>query len=292
MRRGITLCGNVIVDSLKTIPTWPDKGMLVQIKSVDRSVGGFVCNDGIDLKSLDPQLPVKAIGKVGYDSDGGFAVDTLNRYGIDTTGVTVEKGIRTTFTDVYTIESTGERTFFSLHGADSRLTPDDVDVDKLDCEIFHLGYLLLLDALDAPDKEYGTGAARLLAKVQAAGIKTSVDIVSEQSDRFARIVGSALKYCDYAVVNEIEASRATGADKDDMRALCEGMMALGVRERVVVHRPEGSASLGAKGDFTEVPSLKLPKGWIKSTVGAGDAFCSGMLYGLLKAGLVWILVRP
>ena len=51
-----------------------------------------------------------------------------------------------------------------------------VDVSKLDCDIFHLGYLLLLGGMDAPDEEYGTKAARLLAKVQAAGIKTSVDI--------------------------------------------------------------------------------------------------------------------
>lgn len=47
-----------------------------------------------------------------------------------------------------------------------------------------------MDGLDAPDAEYGTKAARLLAKVQAAGIRTSVDIVSEQSDRFQGIVRS------------------------------------------------------------------------------------------------------
>ena len=27
-------------------------------------------------------------------------------------------------------------------------------------------------------------------------------------------------------------------------------------------------------------SLKLPPGWIKGAVGAGDAFCAGMLYSL------------
>jgi len=52
--------------------------------------------------------------------------------------------------------------------------------------IFHLGYLLLLDALDQPDAKFGTQAARLLAAAQAAGVKTSVDVVSEDSDRFAK----------------------------------------------------------------------------------------------------------
>jgi sugar/nucleoside kinase (ribokinase family) len=32
----------------------------------------------------------------------------------------------------------------------------------------------------------------------------------------------------------------------------------------------------------EVPSLKLPKGWIAGTVGAGDAFCSGVTYAAWK----------
>ena len=32
----------------------------------------------------------------------------------------------------------------------------------------------------------------------------------------------------------------------------------------------------------EVPSLKLPEGWIVGTVGAGDAFCSGVLYAAWK----------
>ena len=32
------------------------------------------------------------------------------------------------------------------------------------------------------------------------------------------------------------------------------------------------------GKYFEVSSLKLPKGWIKGTVGAGDAFCAGILY--------------
>ena len=33
------------------------------------------------------------------------------------------------------------------------------------------------------------------------------------------------------------------------------------------------------GEYVEVPSLKLPKGFIKNTTGAGDAYCAGVLYG-------------
>ena len=209
-------------------------------------------------------------------------MSVLTAKGLDCSLVKRVDGVPTTFTDVMTVGSTGERTFFNMHGADSRLTPEDIDVATLDCDIFHLGYLLLLDGLDAPDAAYGTQAARLLAKVQAAGVKTSVDIVSEQSDRFARIVRPALKYCDYCIINEVEGALATGRKPDDLKGVCEGLFGLGVRERVVVHCPDVGVTMGKDGDFTRVGSLQLPDGWIKGSVGAGDAFCAGALYALLK----------
>ena len=272
----------MLVDNVKMISRWPDKGMLVQISSVKRAVGGAVCNSGIDLKVLDPSVTVKALGKLGDDDAGDFVVSTLESRGLDCSLVSRVAGVPTSFTDVMTVETTGERTFFNIHGADSTLVPDDVDVAKLDCGIFHFGYLLLLDGMDAPDEEYGTRAARLLAKVRAAGIRTSIDIVSEQSERFARIVRPALRHCDYVVINEVEGSMATGVPADDMRGICEGLFELGVGGRVVVHRPECGVSMDRDGTFVEVPSLELPSGWIKGSVGAGDAFCAGILYALLK----------
>ena len=286
----ITFAGNILVDSIKTIATWPDKGMLVQIKSLSRAVGGSVCNTAIDLKTLDPSLDVRALGRVGQDDAGDFAAKFLAGHGIDVSSV-ARMNVPTTFTDVMTVETTGERTFFNMHGADSALVPEDVDPTQLGTNVFHLGYLLLLDGLDAPDAEYGTKAARLLAKVQAAGIKTSVDIVSEQSDRFAKIVPPALRFCDWLVVNEIEGSLATGLPCRDaagrvtpelLEKIAARLFEMGVREHVVLHCPELGLARDAAGKVTVVPSLKLPEGWIKGSVGAGDAFCAGTLYGLMK----------
>ena len=287
----IVFAGNILNDVVKVIPTWPEKGRLVQITSLTRAVGGSVCNTGVDLKTLDPSLRVAALGKVGDDDAGAFVTGFLTEKGLDVSRVARVPGVPTTFTDVMTVSGTGERTFFNMHGADSALVPDDVDVSALDCDIFHLGYILLLDGLDAPDAEYGTQAARLLARVQAAGIKTSLDLVSEQSDRFTRIVRPALRHCDYVIVNELEAAAATGLPAADatgrvtaasLRALAEAVLALGVKEQVVVHSPEVSVSVDRAGAFAAVPSLDLPAGWIAGSVGAGDAFCAGMLYSIMK----------
>ncbi len=288
----ITLAGNILVDNVKTIASWPEKGMLVPITAMKRAPGGAVPNSGIDLKVLDPSLEVAALGKVGADDAGEFVTAFMAERGLDVSAVRRVPDVPTSFTDVMTLADTGERTFFNMHGADSRLAPEDVDPSALGgSSIFHLGYLLLLDGLDAEDEEYGTKAARLLAKIRAAGIKTSLDIVSEQSDRFARVVRPALKHCDYVVINEVEGALATGLPAaadcgkpsvESLRRICEAMFGLGVKERVVVHCPDLSVSLGRAGDFAAVPSLDLPKGWIKGTVGAGDAFCAGMLYSFLR----------
>jgi sugar/nucleoside kinase (ribokinase family) len=145
--------------------------------------------------------------------------------------------------------------------------------------MFHLGYLLLLDALDEPDAKFGTKAARLLAAAQAAGVKTSVDVVSEDSDRFARIVTPALQHVDYCILNEIEAGKTTGfnvrapegrLDTVALRHAAGALLQQGVRELVVIHFPEGAWQ----------SSLKLPPKYISGTAGAGDAFCSGVLLGL------------
>ena len=72
----IAFCGNLIVDEVKMITSWPEKGMLVPITSVSRAVGGSVCNSGIDLKTLDPSVEVKALGKVGehFTLQAGMAI--------------------------------------------------------------------------------------------------------------------------------------------------------------------------------------------------------------------------
>lgn len=283
----VTLCGTVLLDEVKKIDRWPDKGMLVTITEASRAVGGAVCNSGIDLKVLAPEIAVEGIGLVGDDDKGDFIINRLASYGIETDKIR-RSSEPTSYTDVMTLETTGERTFFTMRGACSAFSVEDVDVEGLDCDIFHLGYLLLLETLDRENAVYGTEAARLLSMVQARGIKTSIDVVSEQSDRFERVVRPALKYCNYVVINEIEGGRVAGISPhaengklsiSRLRAICERLMEMGVRDAVVIHCPKLSCSLDADGTFTVLPSVGLQKKDIVGSVGAGDAFCAGMLYG-------------
>jgi len=288
-RKGIACAGNWVVDHVKVVDRLPARGLLANILSETRGTGGCAFNTLVDLARLGAPFPLAGIGVVGDDSAGDFIRETCRPLGIDMTAVATLPGAATSYTDVITEADSLARTFYHQRGANARFDLEHVPLASLTCRILHLGYLLLLDRLDAPDPEFGTAAARLLRLAQAAGLKTSVDVVSEDSDRFSRIVPAALPYTDYLVLNEIEAGRTTGYAARDARgrldagALVEAVEALagmGRMDCIVVHMPEGAYYRARGGRRIARGSLALPDGFIKGTVGAGDAFCAGMLLAL------------
>ena len=66
------------------------------------------------------------------------------------------------------------RTFFQYGGANDYFGLEDINIDNLDCDILHIGYLLLLPQFDAKNDKYGTNLAEFLSKVRQKNIKTSI----------------------------------------------------------------------------------------------------------------------
>ncbi len=159
MSSSVTFAGSVIVDTIKTVDVWPAQGSIAQVRAVRRAIGGCVPNTGIDLARLDETIAVRAFADVGTDENGEFALREMAKGGLDVSEVRRVSAM-TTNTDVMTVAETGTRTFFCNRGAGALFDPSDERLDAIDCDIFHLGYILLLDALDAPDGEFGTKAAR------------------------------------------------------------------------------------------------------------------------------------
>ena len=289
--KGIAVAGNMIVDLLYPIHGIPAAGELTTITSSPiHSTGGLLCNCGMDLALLDPELTITALGRVGTDAEGDVVLNAMRRCpNIDLQYVKREGA--TSFTFVMADEITKQRTFYQFRGANAAFCEDDIPWDDLNVDLLHVGYILLMDALDAPDDEYGTKMARLLHSAQSRGIKTSVDVVTEAGDRFRKLVIPALKYTDYCIINESEASATTGIPlrtedgsliAENMPAALQKMKELGVSTWAVIHCPEAGFGLDENNHFITVPSLKLPEGYIKGTVGAGDAYCSGVLYAAWK----------
>ena len=290
MRKGIISVGNWLVDSIKFIDVFPTKGNLVTIRRVEEGLGGCAHNVLGDLAALKSGLPLYAGGCVGDDQHGKMALDAIRSYGIDASNMKVLRDVPTSYTDVMSeIGGSGSRTFFHCRGANAMLDAEAVLSCDCNAKIFHLGYLLLLDSMDAPDTEYGVVAARVLKSLQDKGYKTSVDVVSEEGDRFRSVVLPCLKYVDYLIINEVEAGACLGRnlrEKDGSivpeKALeaAKALMGEGVREVCAIHYPEGGVAANASGETSVRYSDMVPVSEIVSTVGAGDAFCAGSLYAL------------
>jgi sugar/nucleoside kinase (ribokinase family) len=180
-------------------------------------------------------------------------------------------------------KDTKQRTFFFLSGAADEFDMSKIHWEKMTSRIFHLEYLLLMKKVDAKDEEFGTHGARILKRAKDEGMVTSIDMVSEQSERVREIVRPALRFTDICCINELEAQAITGIEVVSRSAAEEALRELhrlGVAKWAVIHSPKHNYGYDIEQDkMVYVESLKLPDGYIKGTTGAGDAFCSGIVYG-------------
>lgn len=296
-RAGILAAGNWIVDEVKIVDSYPGVEKLATIKSQSLGTGGAPYNVLVDLARLGATFPLAGAGLVGNDPRGERIIADCRESKIETRFLKTTSKAPTSYTDVMTEAANGRRTFFHFRGANALWDGSDLDLSKSRHKIFHLGYLLLLDALDQPDKKYVTRGAALLAKAQEAGLRTSMDVITEDSDRYAKFVVPALKYTDYLIVNEHEAGKISGfrirqtdgtLDTVSLRHAAGAILQMGIRELVVIHFPEGSFARTRKGEDVWQSSLKVPQKHILGSAGAGDAFAAGVLFGLHEG---WELAR-
>ena len=285
-KKGIAIAGIIVVDVGFEIDGYPRKGNLSKISDQILSTGG-ASNISIDLARLDKELPIKISGIVGDDEHGQFIRERLGVYPNINQNQMHHRG-RTSTTYVMTERDTKERTFFFDPGSSAGYSIDDVDFAALDTDFLVLEYLLSLEHLDQPHEVYGTNSGEFLAKAQAKGIRTFVDVISEENpERYETLVKPALKYVDCIIINEVEAGFLVGESLDENGVIDQAKMydalelirQMGVSTWVVVHSPSFAFGLDCQtGEKFTIPTSKLPEGFIQGTVGAGDAFAAGVVY--------------
>ncbi len=292
-RTGILSAGNLLVDHVLLIPEYPAEGTLITMQKVSQCVGGAPLNVLISLAKMGVQFPLSAAGMIGDDANGAFILSALRDHKIEAQFVQQDAKSVTSHTFVMTAKNNGQRTFFHELGANSALNIEFFNDIKTNHKIFHLGYLLLLAGLDAPDdfknSQYQTKSARLLAEMQEKGYLVSLDLVSvNEPKKFETLVKPCLPQVNYLIINELEAEMLSGIairknNKIDHEAAFSALANLiktGVKNCAAIHCPEGGFAMDEKGATFYAPSFPLKTSEIKGTVGAGDAFCAGFLYAL------------
>ena len=291
MRSGLIAGGNWLIDHVKLIDAWPAQDSLANILDQSSGNGGGPYNVLKDLARMGAKFPLAGIGLLGDDADGRRILADCRSHGIDSRQLHVTPERPTSYTDVMSVRATGKRTYFHARGTNALLAPEHFDFSGTTAKHFHLAYLLLLDALDAPGADGRPRAADVLRRARAAGLRTSIDCVSASGERQRAVVGPVLPETDVLFANDYEAEQVTGIvlgrgatlDRAAIARAARALIELGVREWALIHFPEGACAASAKGEVLWQASVRFPAAEMAGTAGAGDALAAGVLYGLHEA---------
>jgi len=243
-------------------------------------------NNSVNIAKMGAEFPVRVVGKIGNDENGGRIRAILGANGLDD-GFLIETPEHPTSTTqvLYVSDTSGiiNRTFRHYFGAMGNFDPGEVDIDLLsDLRIVMVGYCLLLPRFDQPDATHGARIGHVLERLQCAGVTTCVDFVTPKRDRWWKFerFKKTLRWIDILSIGEDQAEGLTGiADEESAaRALVEtygvGTAIVHCGDKGINYLYNGDSGLIRQSIF-DVP----PEEYAGNT-GAGDAFTTGFLYGI------------
>jgi sugar/nucleoside kinase (ribokinase family) len=258
------------------IPPRQDVDLLEEIRL---TVAGTAAGTSVDLAKLG--VSVLAMGAIGEDAAGNFIVDTMNRYGIDTSGLTRKAAVQTSAT-MLPIRPNGERPALHVLGANAELTADDVDLGAIaKARHLHFGGTYLMPKLD------GAPTAGILEFAKARGVPITHDLIAIDRPDLLEVIAPALPYVDYFMPGLDEARMICGLT--DRHEVIRFFLDRGVRYTVFKMGAEGS-SIAWRGGDGGIEEIRVPAfaATVVDSTGCGDAYCAGFIVGLRRG---WELVE-
>ena len=266
----------------------PERGKLEPILDSFQCVGGGPSNVLTDLSSLGFNYPMIAMGSIGLDGNASIIKNHLKKNNIQINYLISSKTVPTSQT-VCMSEKKNERTFLYYPGANNLLDTKHFKIDDLKSKpkILYIGYLTLLGKLD----RFNNNKTRLnivLEKAKKKNLITIIDLVSNKTSHFQKIVYSALPFTDYLLLNEIEAQLLfkKSIKKNDnylniklILQLTKKIFKNGLLKGLIIHNSKESVCV-LEDQTHNIKSKIIPQQKIKNAVGAGDAFCAAFIYGI------------
>ena len=205
---------------------------------------GCVPNVSTMVKKLFPKTPVSAIGVVGDDVVGQYAISCMQSAGVDTSGV-------------------------RIGDASGNFGIGDMVFRDLSCKILHLDYCLMMDKIVDGD------GRKILKHARNCGMETSLSMQRGVSDRYAAVL-AALPYADYFVVSLEDGAWLTKMDPetDGIEKIARRLLWYGVKKKVFVFSDQWVACC-TKTQYDLLGNFILPEGNFIC-----DAFYAGALMGL------------
>lgn len=237
-----------------------EEGFVTDFKE---SPGGSAANTTVGLARLG--LKTGFIGKVVADREGKVLLEDFRTEGVDTSGIVVSDNGRSGVVMGY-VDTSGDRALYVDPGVNNLLDFQDINLDFVaNTEILHLSSFVG----ERPFK-----AQKQLLE-QLSKVKISFDPGTLYARKGLKALKPIIKKCTVMFPNSIETKMLTGED---------------IEEGAKIFMEEGAnlvaIKLGKKGcyitDGEETHLVEPFKVNVVDTTGAGDAFCAGFLYGLIK----------
>jgi sulfofructose kinase len=253
--------GTNAVDHLITVGQFPDLGSKVRFDSRQLEPGGEVASTMVGLKRLG--FKTSYVGRFGNDPAGKIGMDSLLDAGVDTRSAETVEGAETQIAFIIVDKSSGERTI--LWRRDSKLAYAAKDAPV---SIADNGRILHLTPHDIDAAIVIARAARHASTVVSADVDDPFDGL-----------GELLKLVDICICSEDLPQKLSGR-ADARTSLIEMHARYGCAILGITLGSKGSLFL-CDGTFIETPAFDVPGGCVDTT-GAGDAFRTGFLYGVLR----------
>ena len=264
MKLDVICFGALNLDRLYRVDRIAKGGEERFVMDFEECPGGSAANTAAGLARLG--LKVGYIGKVAKDREGLLLLEDFKREGVDLRGIIVSKEGRSGTVMGY-VDQKGERALYVDPGVNDTIGFEEIDLEYASsAEFLHFTSFVGEKPLEAQ---------RRLVEALRGDVKLSFD----PGDLYARKGLTALKPIlrrSFVVLpNEREIRLLTGRDYEDGARI---LMGEGVHIVAV--------KLGGRGcyitDGEESHLIEPFRVEVVDTTGAGDAFCTGFLYGLIK----------
>ncbi|HBX70445.1 MAG TPA: carbohydrate kinase [Chloroflexi bacterium] len=219
-------------------------------------------------------LKVAFIGVVGNDLFGRFMIEALVNRGVDTSHIIIDPRQQTGLTVI--LNRVSDRAMLTHLGAINALRAEQIPDDLLaQARHLHLASYFLQTHL-RPD------VSDLFRRARSLGLSTSLDTNWDPDEKWIG-VRALLPLVDVFLPNENEARALTGID-----SLEEAARGLATNSKVVAVKLGASGGLAFQGDaipdgagdaIQRAPAIPVE---VVDTVGAGDTFDAGFVYGFLQ----------
>jgi sugar/nucleoside kinase (ribokinase family) len=213
------------------------------------------------------------VGVVGDDEFGRFMLRQMVDRGVDVSACVVDPTLATGLSVI--LSQPHDRAILTYSGSIAALRADQVDRTLLRrARHLHVGSFFLLDALRP-------GLVDLYDEARALGLTTSLDTNWDPAGGWNGGLAELLPKCDLFMPNQAEACLIAGRSH-----LPEALDVLAAQVPTLAVKLGPQGGLGRCQDLTvRAPALPVE---VVDTIGAGDSFDAGFLYGYLHS---WPLAR-